>query len=223
MKAILRLPSVLAAIALMFCGLTPQAFAHSVWIEPLSGELVIRFGELDGNIEKSPGHLDKLSMPVSIAYVTNTPSVLSVAKKADHFSLAGVAPTNVVCAESTYAVMTTPGNPGRRPIFYARWHPPGSGPGVPLLTLDLVPTATKGEVRVYFKGEPLPGIKAVLRTPDEREQEVTASSEGLIRFPADQTGQYHLSIARHRETQKGFFAGREYGLTSHNAALTWIQ
>ncbi|MCW5558570.1 MAG: hypothetical protein KIT22_12155 [Verrucomicrobiae bacterium] len=223
MKTKLRLPTALATICLIVCGLALRCQAHSVWIEPLSDELVIRFGELDGNIEKSPGHLDELSIPVSVAYVTNAPSVLAVTKKSNHFSLAGVTPTNVVCAESTYAVMTTPGNPGRRPIFYARWQPPGSGPGVPLLTLDLVPTATKGEVRVYFKGEPLPGIKAVLRTPDEREEEITANSEGLIRFTAEQVGQYHLSIARHREPLKGFFAGKEYGLTSHNAALTWIQ
>jgi len=212
-----------ATLCLLLLELAPEGQAHSVWIEPLNGELVIRFGELDGNIERSPGHLDELSMPVSIAYVTNAPSVLSVAKKQNHFSLAGATPTDVVCAESTYAVMTTPGNPGRRPIFYARWQPAGSGAGVPLLTLDLVPTGTKGEVRVFFKGEPLPGIKAILRTPDEREQELTANGEGLIQFSSEQAGQHHLSIARHREALKGFFAGKEYGLTSHNAALTWFQ
>lgn len=184
---------------------------------------MIRFGELDGNTEKSPGHLDELSVPVSFAVVTNAPSALDTAKQSNHFSLGGVSPTNVVCAESTFAVMTTPGNPGRRPNFYARWHPPEAGAGAPLLTLDLVPTGRKGEARVYFRGEPLPGVKAVFRTPDEREQELIADGEGFLRFPTTQTGQYHLSIGRHRETLKGFFGGRAYGLTSHNAALTWVQ
>ena len=34
------------------------ARAHSVWIEPEGGQLVIRFAEPDGKLEKSPGHLD---------------------------------------------------------------------------------------------------------------------------------------------------------------------
>lgn len=200
-----------------------STFAHSVWIEPHQGALVIRFGELDGRTEKSPGHLDELSVPVPFSILTNALVAIEIAKQTNHFSLNGTSPTNIVCADTTYAVMATPGNPGRRPNFYARWHPPGAGPGTPTLTLDLVPSGKPGEVRVYFRGEPLPGIKAIFRTPDEREQELTADSEGFLRFPTAQTGQYHLSIARHRETLKGFFGGKAYGLTSHNAALTWVQ
>jgi len=43
-------------------------------------------------------------------------------------------------------------------------------------------------------------VKATLRTPDEVEKEVTADAEGFVRFESKQSGQHHLSIARHRET-----------------------
>lgn len=187
------------------------------------GQMVIRFGELDGNMEKSPGHLDELSVPLVFTVITNSPIAAEALKKTNHFALLRVSRPNVTCAETSYAVMATPGNPGRKPNFYARWHPPGAGAGTPALTLDLVPTDKSGEVRVYFRGKPLGGVKAVLRTPDEREKELTADSEGFLRFTTNQSGQHHLSIARHRETLGGFHGGRAYDLMSHNAALSWVQ
>jgi hypothetical protein len=213
---------VVAAVAISYAANSSRA--HSVWIEPMTdGPLVIRFGELDGNMEKSPGHLDELTVPVAVALVTNTPTAVEALKKSNHFALLDSSRSNVVCAETSYQVMGTPGNPGRKPNFYARWHPPAAGGGIPALTLDLVPTGKPGEARVYFRGKPLGGVKAVFRTPDERERELTADSEGFLRFASSQSGQHHLSIARHRETLAGFHEGRAYDLTSHNAALTWVQ
>lgn len=65
------------------------------------------------------------------------------------------------------------------------------------------------------------GVKATLRTPDEKEQELTADNEGLLRFESNQSGFHLLTIARHRENLPGFAGGLAYDLTSHNAALTW--
>jgi hypothetical protein len=218
----LRLPPRVLLLAL---AAACAARAHSVWIEPLpDGRMAVRFAEPDGKLEKSPGHLDSLDVPVAFTVgASNAPVRLDAAKHADHFLLAGAAATNVVAAETAFLVMGAPGRPGRRPNFYARWHPPGAGAGEPALTLDLVPTGTPGEVRVFFRGQPLGGVKAVLRTPDEKEQELTADAEGRLKFPVAQSGQYHVSIGRHRETLPGFAGGRAYELTSHNAALTWRQ
>ena len=119
--------------------------------------------------------------------------------------------------------MAAPGKPGRLPHFYARWQPVGAGAATPSLTLDLVPADKAGEVRVLFRGKPLPGVKAVLRTPDEKEQELTADGEGVLRFSSARSGLHLLSIARHRETLGGFTGGRAYDLTSHNASLAWRQ
>ena len=76
---------------------------------------------------------------------------------------------------------------------------------------------------MYFRGQPLDGLEATLRTPDEKEKEYTANAEGFIRFDSRQSGQHRLSIAHHREPLAGDHGGRAYEQTSHNTALTWRQ
>jgi hypothetical protein len=191
---------------------------HSVWIEPSDGQLVIRFAEPDSKFETSPGYLDSLSPPIAFILVTNAPMAVEAPKKSDHFLLVNASPTNTACIETSFTVRA-----GRKPNFYARWQPAGTGAGAPLLTLDLVPTGKAGEVRAWFRGQPLGGIAATLRAPDEKEIELTADAEGFLHFTAGQSGQYMLSIAHYRETLAGFYGGRLYKETSHNCSLTWQQ
>lgn len=205
----------LCAFALLAAG---NARAHSVWIEPVDGKLVVRFAEPDGKLEKSPGHLDSLSLPVAFTLITNAPVGVDAPKKSDHFLLVGASPTNAACVETSFTVRAK-----RKPNFYARWQPGGLSEATPLLTLDLVPTGKPGEVRVYFRGQPLGGIKATFRTPDEKEQELVADAEGFLRFKPTPAGQYLLTLAHYRETLAGFHGGRAYEQNSHNAALTWRQ
>ncbi|HAB19671.1 MAG TPA: hypothetical protein DCE44_24960 [Verrucomicrobiales bacterium] len=202
----------------LILGVADSALAHSVWIEPANGQLVIRFAEPDGKFEKSPGYLDSLSTPVAFVWVTNTPVPIQAEKRSDHFLLAGASPTNLACAETSFTVRA-----GRKPNFYARWQSDGTVAAAPLLTLDLVPTGKPGEVRAYFRGQPLGGIKAKLRTPDEKEQDLTADSQGFLRFTSAQKGLHLLTLAHHRENLVGFHGGRPYEQNSHNASLTWSQ
>lgn len=195
-----------------------HARAHSVWIEPVEDQLVIRFAEPAGNYEKSPGHLDSLTAPVAFVLVTNALGTIEAPKKGDHFLLVGASPTNTTCAETIFIVRG-----GRKPHFYARWQPAGAGAAKPLLTLDLVPTGQTGEVRAYFRGQPLGAVKATLHTPDEKKREITANAEGFFHFKSNQSGQHLLTLAHHREPLAGFYVGRAYEQTSHNAALTWRQ
>ena len=162
--------------ALTLCAIN-SAFAHSVWIEPKDNQLMIRFAEPGDDFEKSPGQLDNLCMPSAFILITNVPTSIVVVKKSDNFLLVGATPTNTVCAEILFIVRG-----GRKPNFYARWQPGGAGAAIPLLTLDLVPTGKPGEVRAYFRGQPLDGIKATLRAPDEKETQLTADSKGFLRF-----------------------------------------
>jgi len=180
--------------------------------------MVIRFAEPDGKFEKSPGYLDSLSVPLAFMLVTNTPVAVETSKQTNHFLLVGVSPTNTVGVETAFTVRAA-----RKPFFYARWQPPGSGAGKPFLTLDIVPTGIPGEARVYLRGKPLGGVKATFRTPDDKDQELVADAEGILRFKSNQSGQHMLSIAHQREPIAGFHLGRSYEQTSHNAALTWRQ
>jgi hypothetical protein len=213
-----QLLSKMFALLAMFAAMAAEA--HSVWIEPVDEKLVVRFAEPDGKLEKSPGHLDSLYPPAAFIIVTNSPQAVDAPKKSDHFLLTGASPTNAACLETIFSVRG-----GRKPYFYARWQPAGTGggAGVPLLTLDLVPTGQPGEVRVYFRGQPLGGIKATLRTPDEKEAELTADANGFLHFQSNQSGQHLLTIAHHRETLSGFYLGQPYQQISHNASLTWRQ
>jgi len=192
--------------------------AHTVWIEPKGNELVVRFAEPGNDFETSPGYLDSLTTPVAFVVTTNKPTSINAQKEKDGFSLSKTSPTNLVCVETVFTVRG-----GRKPYFYARWQPAGATPSGPLLNLDLVPTGKPGEVRAYFRGKPLSAAEATLRTPDGKEQDLTADAEGLLHFTATQPGQYLLTIPHYREPLAGFHAGVAYTETSHNAALTWDQ
>lgn len=212
--------------AALAAALSLPAFAHSVWIEPADdGTLIARFAEPDGNLEKSPGHLDSLSPPVAFAVSGEGGAAeeILVEKKSDRFALLKSKRVNPAGLETSFVVMGPADAPGRRPIFYARWQPAGAPPPAPGMTLDLLPTGKKGEVRAVFRGEPLPGVQAIFRTPDAREVEVTADSQGRFHLPSEQKGLHSVRIARYREDLAGFHLGRPFEKTSHNACLTWVQ
>lgn len=193
--------------------------AHSVWIEPNDqGQLVVRFAEPGDEFETSPGYLDNLTTPTAFILVTNAPVSVEARKKSNHFLLVGASATNTACLETSFTVRGR-----RKPLFYARWQSTDAAVAKPLLTLDLVPTGKPGEVRAWFRGQPLGGIKVTLRAPDGQETELTADKEGFVRFDTKQSGQYLLTIAHYREPIAGFHHGIAYKETSHNAALTWKQ
>jgi hypothetical protein len=208
----------LLMLCLLAFGAATVATAHSVWIEVNNGQLVIRFAEPGNSFETSPGYLDNLSFPVAFTVITNAPTALEPSKKSDLFLLGGASPTNIACAETSFTVRG-----GRKPIFYARWQPVNGEASKPFLTLDLVPTGKIGEVRAFFRGQPLGHVAATLRGPDEKEQELTTDADGFLHFESKQSGQYLLTIAHYREPLAGFHAGQPYKETSHNAALAWRQ
>jgi len=212
-----KLVSLLAA-----CLATTQLFAHSVWIEPTdANEMVIRFAEPTGNLERSPGHLDSLAVPMifqSVPGATNAPTILDTSKKKDHYLIEGGSATNIIGAETSFMVRAA-----RKPLFYARWQPAGAGEGKPLLTLDLVPTGKPGEARLYLRGEPRGNVKAILHTPTGDEKEYPVDAEGYVRVPATEPGLYLLTVAHQREPIAGVHLGVPYKETSHNCALSWVQ
>ncbi|MDB6078884.1 MAG: cobalt transporter substrate-binding protein, partial [Akkermansiaceae bacterium] len=185
------------------CLLTPIAPAHSVWVEPgPEGALVVRFGELDGDVEKSPGYLDSLATPVgTILPVTAETKTLESEKKSDHYTLGGAKPDQALVAESTFPVMGAEGKPARRPIFYSRWLPADGDKvaGQPSLTLDIVPSGNPGEVRVYFRGTPLPGAKAQLNAPDGSHTPLKTDDDGLVKFTCDEPGRWVLTVPGYSE------------------------
>lgn len=217
MKTLISLRASFAlAVALLLS--VADARAHAVWIELLNGKIIARFAEPSGNYEKSPGFLDSLSGPSAFTVITNAAVMIESPKSTNRFQLVNAATTNVAGVESIFTVRA-----GRKPHFYARWQPTGAGAGTPMLTFDLVPTGKPGEVRVYFRGQPVGGLKATLRTPDDTEKEIPVDAEGYVRFESKLSGLHLLTIAHHREAIAGSHLGKAYHQTSHNTALSWVQ
>jgi hypothetical protein len=220
MSSITRLLTVLLPLA----ALAPLARAHSVWVEPTPDQkLVIRFGELGGEIETSPGYLDQLMLPLAWKISADgKPAPFAVEKKSDHFLLVAATPAAPALGETRFPVMKRGDRPASWPQFYVRWHPAGApAPAAPALTLDILPTATVGEFRVHLRGQPLPGAKVVVHRLN-LETEIVADADGRFRFAATGTGLVLLTC-NHKESTAGFAAGAAYDVTSHNTALTWLQ
>lgn len=235
-------------------GLTAGALpftttAHDVWIEDTpTGGLIVRFGEFEESLEKSPGALDMLLLPQAWKPSPDAPAEprkagaesraareerairegqvawFEVKKLTDGFQLTGATPAQSVQAEAGFTVIGKPGDPGkpaRRPIFYARWQPAGGGAGQPGLNFDLVPADVPGKVCVYLRGKPLAGAKVSLFAPGTGEQALTSDAAGMVQFSAEKPGLYLLKSSHQREAAPGFFGGKAYDVISHNTSLVW--
>lgn len=209
--------SILAALL----ATAPLSPAHEVWIEDTTeGTLVIRFAEYGEEYEKSPGHLDALKTPEAwTSGEDGKPKTFDVQKKPDHYLLLGAKPANTAQAEAAFTVMKRGEGPARRPIFYARWHPAQAGAATPALTFDIVPTATPGEVQVYFRGQPLPEVKVYVVDPAGKESELTADKDGKVKTDLSAPGNHLLYCKHQREETRGYSGGVAFDAVSHNASL----
>jgi len=211
----------LASAALSF----GRASAHSVWIEPQDGKLLVRFGEVGEKYEKSPGYLDKLELP---AATDQKGGRLAVEKGADFFLLKDTAPAAPSVASTAFPVMEKPATDtkpasARWPHFYARWHVAGTEITAPVSTLDIVPAKEAGKATVYFKGKPLPKAELTLIQPDGKEVDLTADAEGLVKFTPVGKGLHVLAVAGYSETADGIYQDKAYTIISHNSSVAWIE
>lgn len=214
--------SLVSALALFSVNL---AAAHSVWIEKVGDKLVVRFGEVGSDYEKSPGHLDQLTLPKVAAPADGK---VAVEKGADFFLLkdAKVAEGSVI--STIFPVMERPATEtkpasARWPQFYARWHVAGEKVAEPVSVLDIVPGAEKGSATVYFKGRPLPEAPLTLVQPDGSEVDLKADAAGVVKFKVEGKGLCVLTVAGHSETADGTYQDKKYTIISHNSSLAWLE
>ena len=91
--------------------------------------------------------------------------------------------------------------------------------------MDIVPNGKAGEVKVFFRGKTLSGIKLKLYSPDYDEVELVSDKNGLVVFKdtLKSKGIYMLKIARYGEKVSGYDQGKLYEIMSHNCSLSWNQ
>lgn len=201
--------------------------AHELWIEELpdGAGVGVRFAEWGEDFEVSPGHLDSfLQIAGWTVDAEGKPQVFDVARKSDHFLLGKLEAAKPAFAQAHFTVrQMDPAKPARAPIFYCRWQPEGAGAGTPSMIMDIVPTGTPGEARVYFRGKPLADAEVGLHAPAVDEIKLKTDAEGYVRVTdLSKTGAYLLTIARYSEDLPGYYHGVNYGITSHSASLYWF-
>ena len=200
-----------------------NSYGHSVYFdENKNSEIKLRFGEFQDEYEESPGYLDSLDA-INAWKINdkNEPEKLDIEKQKNGFSLTAQNSDNIA-AQTGFPVMARTDQP-RKPYFYARWCADFKSKSIPTLTLDIVPNGQEGEVKVFFRGKPLTGIKLNLYTPDYDKIELISDKNGIVVFKDNikSKGIYMLKIARYSESISGFDQGKLYKIISHNCSLNW--
>ena len=202
-----------------------SSYGHSVYFdENKNSEIKIRFGEFQDEYEESPGYLD--SLDTIKAWKINKidePELLETEKQINGFSINAIKSDNIA-AQTGFPVMSRQ-DQARKPFFYARWCANFNSKSSPSLTLDIVPNGKEGEVKVFFRGKTLSGIKLKLYSPDYDEVELVSDKNGLVVFKdtLKSKGIYMLKIARYGEKVSGYDQGKLYEIMSHNCSLRWNQ
>ena len=210
---------------LLFNLIQLSIYGHSVYFdENKNSEIKLRFGEFQDEYEESPGYLDSLDA-INAWKINdkNEPEKLDIEKQKNGFSLTAQNSDNIA-AQTGFPVMART-DQTRKPYFYARWCADFKSKSIPTLTLDIVPNGQDGEVKVYFRGKPLNGIKLNLYTPDYDKIELISDKNGIVLFKENikSKGIYMLKIARFSENITGFDQGILYKIISHNCSLNWNQ
>ena len=200
-----------------------NSYGHSVYFdENKNSEIKLRFGEFQDEYEESPGYLDSLDA-INAWKINdkNEPEKLDIEKQKNGFSLTAQNSDNIA-AQTGFPVMARTDQP-RKPYFYARWCADFKSKSIPTLTLDIVPNGQEGEVKVFFRGKPLTGIKLNLYTPEYDKIELISDKNGIVLFKDNikSKGIYMLKIARYSESISGFDQGKLYKIISHNCSLNW--
>ena len=187
-------------------------------------KIYLRFGEYQGEYERSPGYLDSLDF-IYAWFIDNnqTAKKIKIKKENDGFLIDEIN-TDVIAAQTGFPVMQRGNSKPRKPIFYARWVSDYNRKYLPCLTLDLVSNGKLGEGVLYFRGSIAAGVEVNLYTPEIEKINLVTDEDGKITFRKYllQNGCYMIKVPRYSEVLKGYDMGKFYEIVSHNYSLTWL-
>lgn len=188
-------------------GAPALAGAHQVWLEQDARSAKLYFGEFGDNLrEASPGYLDKVTH-VSASLVSRSGErALAAEKERDGVRLAGRAAPgeSVVAEDQAYPLME---NKEGSKTTRTAWTPAARyvadlSPRTPKLALDVVPTSSSGDFRVYYRGSPLAKAEVTLVAISGWSLAGTTDAEGKVRFRLPWKGSYAL-LVRHKDPTAG--------------------
>ncbi|PLP99183.1 hypothetical protein [Cupriavidus pauculus] len=213
------------AAACIALALPTAARAHYLWLEQDKAGGHLYFGEYEELVrEQSPGRLDEMPSPQirATAAQPGQANPLPARRETGGFAFARPARgATVTATESAYAVKdwTRAGIGIVKPMFYARLVGATPAGDADAMTLDILPTGTRGEYRVVFQGAPLPATDVRIIAPNAWTREATTGKDGRVRFDFPWRGQYILHVV-HLERTPGTFEGKSYEAVRHRATAT---
>lgn len=232
---LVRLAGFLGLVGWML-AVSPKAEAHYLWVETVEQKdknntvrLDVYYGEFEESLrETAGGRLDEVTT------IEANPHA-KFDKKEDHFET--FIPLNLL-PDSAIVQIQELDRPVKdwtkydigvvKPNYYVSAYYPVSRKNtlelkVPehKMTLGIYPISLGKEivVKVFFKGEVLPGAKVNVHAPNGWSKEFKTDPSGMARFSLPWTGQYVLEVI-HAEKTPGQFKGATYEAIRHRATFT---
>lgn len=223
----LQTPLRAALLACAALAAINTAHAHQVWLEHAGGQARLHFGEFNENLrETSPGSLDKFTGVPALEQVAGASSAPRVqgrlGKEAFEYAVPGTPET--LFAAPTYPLIDRSKRNLPAMIWQpsARWVASLAKPVAPTAPLDLVPTGKPGELKVVYKGTPLPKAKVQLAAPSGWTREAEAGEDGTVTFVTPWKGQYVAEVKHSDKTEGTTAQGEKYGEASYVTTLTFV-
>lgn len=222
----LKAPLLAALLACAAVTAANTAHAHQVWLENAGGQARLHFGEFNENLrETSPGRLDQFkgvpALEQQRAGATAQRVDGQIAKDAFVYTTTGTPDT--LFAAATYPLIDR--SKRNLPAMFwqpsARWVASLAQPVAPTAPLDLVPTGKPGQLKVVYKGAPLPKAKVQLAAPSGWAREAEADEDGTVTFVTPWKGQYVAEV-KHSDKTPGEAQGGQYGEASYVTTLTFV-
>ena len=203
-----------------------NANAHQMWLENAGGQARLHFGEFNDNLrETSPGRLDSFKGVPTLDQHTGAVAQRlqgQLGKNSFNYSVAGTPDT--LFAAATHPLIDR--SKRNLPAMYwqpsARWVASLAQPVAPTAPLDLVPTGKPGELKVVYKGAPMPKAKVQLAAPSGWTREVETGEDGTVTFVTPWKGQYVAEVKHTDKTEGTTAQGAKYGEASYVTTLTFV-
>jgi hypothetical protein len=210
----------LAVAALTAASLSAQA--HYLWIESSADKVMLRFGEFAENQrERSPGRLDEIVAPQAQSFSGSGPAPVALKREADGFAFTQTGKNAELIAEEKRMGVRDWSGSGIgivKPMFYAR--ATGTNAAVkPAMQLDIVPTGSADQFKVWFKDQPLAKSAVTVYAPNGWWQEHKTDANGNVALARPWRGQYVIEVI-FLEKAAGTFEGKTYNAVRHRATLT---
>jgi uncharacterized GH25 family protein len=213
---------------LALAAIAPAAQAHHVWLEQDGKTVKLQFGEFGLNQrETTPGLLDRFVAPRATLLNASGETELKLEKTAKGYVVGGAslaAGDAIVAEDNAYPgwETTKDGTTSQHIWIPAARLATSFAAQQPKLALDIVPTGTPGEFKVFYKGQPLPKAKVAITVPSGWSKEALADANGAVKFDLPWKGTYVLETA-HTDKTGGERAGVQYASASHTSSLTVVQ